>query len=73
MDAGKHGSFLCTKQLCFYVASAILKVLPRSFLHLLCWLARQLVVPLLNGSKETEKAKKALSEKKENYEYANLI
>lgn len=50
MDAGKHGSFLRTKQLCFYLASAILKVLPRSFLHLLCWLARLLVVQLLNGS-----------------------
>lgn len=69
MDAGKHGSFLRSKQLCFYLASAILKVLPRSFLHLLCSLARLLVVRLLNGSRETEKAKeamKALNEKKEN-------
>lgn len=55
MDAGKHRSSFCTKQLCFRPASAILTALPRSSLHLLCWLSRVLGVQLLNRSKETQR------------------
>lgn len=66
MDAGKHGSSLRKKQLCFCPASAILTALPRSSLHLLCWLSRVLAVQPLNGSKETEKDKEGLSYKSGN-------